>query len=356
MQKTARSMEREAAHRLPTILADLLDEDAVQLEREAELGSKGHRADFSFVDSQRRRWLIEFKASSRPGLVVDAGRQLQSLISGVDRRDAAIPLLIVPHMSEAGARAAEGERLNWVDLSGNASIRGEDLHVWVRGRPNEFPSRGRPSSPFARKSARIARLLLLDARRSWRQRDLVEVTGLDDSTVSRVVRRLADDSLLEQHDHELRPRDPLLLLDAWADDYRFDRHDIVAGHVSGQGIEVARDLADRLRATSLRHAFTGLAAAWAMDHFARFRLTSVYVDGDPRDAALAVSVRSSDRGANVQLLGPDDVGVFEGERMWDGLNCVSPAQVYLDLLNLPERADEAARHLRAEHFLSRAAA
>lgn len=349
-QNSHLSFEREAARRLPLLLGELLDEERVEVDRELEV-PPGRRPDLAFADSHGRRWVVEVKSSSRPGRVLDAAQQLRHYAG-----EEAIPLLVVPYMSEAGARAAEDAGVNWIDLSGNASIRAENLHVWVQGRPNAYPSRGRPSSPFAPKSARVARVLLLDPEHWWRQKDLVEETGLDDGTVSRVVRRLDEELLLEARGRELRPRDPQLLLDAWAEDYRFDRHDIVAGHLSGSGIEVARTIAERLQEEDLRHAFTGLSAAWAMDRFARFRLNTVYVEGDPRDAADLVGVRRSDRGANVQIVGPDDVGVFAGEHAWDDLNCVSPAQVYLDLLQLPERADEAARHLRTEHLWTRAAA
>jgi hypothetical protein len=171
-----------------------------------------------------------------------------------------------------------------------------------------------------------------------------------------VVRRLEDELLLENDDRVVRPRDPGLLLDAWADDYRFDHHDVVAAHVSGNGIEVARAVAGRLLQAEVHHAFTGMSAAWAIDRFARFRMNTVYVEGDPRDAADVLGARISERGANLQIVGPNDVGVFAGGRRWDDLNCVSLPQVYLDLLHLPERADEAARHLRAEHLWSRAAA
>ncbi len=102
----------------------------------------------------------------------------------------------------------------------------------MQGRPNQFEARGRPASPFAPKSSRVARTLLLDTARWWRQKDLSEHTDLDPGRVSRVVRRLEDEQLLERQNSRLRPRDPDLLLDAWADDYRFDRHDIITGHLS----------------------------------------------------------------------------------------------------------------------------
>jgi hypothetical protein len=265
-------------------------------------------------------------------------------------------VLVVPYMTPAGAKAAADRGLNWIDLSGNAHLRDDALYVWVQGRPNQFSARGRPSSAFAAKSSRVARALLLDPERWWVQKELAAHTDLDPGHISRVVRRLDDDQLLERDGSRLRPRDPDLLLDAWADDYRFDRHDILAGHLSGSGIELARDLDQRLLDAGVDHAFTGLPAAWAMEHFARFRLTSVYVAGDPRTVADAVGLRRNERGANVQLIGPDDRGVFDGRRTFDDLPCVTPVQVYLDLGHLPERATEAAEQLRADGRLWNAGA
>jgi hypothetical protein len=179
------------------------------------------------------------------------------------------------------------------------------------------------------------------------QKELAKHTDLDPGRVSRIVRRLDTDGLLKRDFSRLRPADPELLLDAWAQDYRFDRHDIISGHLSGSGIELARELDDRLRDGQVDHAFTGLPAAWANNGFARFRLVSVYVAGDPRAAADAVGLRRNERGANVQLIGPDDSGVFDGRRDVNGLPCVSAVQVVVDLGHLPERAAEAAEQLRS---------
>ena len=343
MQAGAKSTEREALRRIPGLLAELLDEPDVKLA--AEESQPDSRIDLLARDAQGRRWAFDVKASSGPGQVDRAARQLRAL----DDPDT-IPVLVVPYMSKAGAKTAERAALNWIDLSGNASIREEGLRVWVQGRPNELRTAGRPSSPFAPKSARVSRTLLLEPRRWWRQKDLVDATHLDDGSVSRVVQRLEDEALLERRDRELRPRDPNLLLDAWAQEYRFDRHDAIAGHVSGSGIEVARSLAEGLAKRQIDHAFTGLPAAWAIDRFARFRLTTVYVNGDPRDVVEQLGIRQGSKGANVQILGPDDAGVFSGEQDRDGLRCVSTVQVYLDLLHLPERATEAAQHLRDHHL------
>jgi hypothetical protein len=343
MQEPATAIDREARHRLPLLLADLLEDQDVHVWSNPQGDDLG--VDLVASDSHGRQWVVEVKSSSRPGQVSRAAEQLLHYA-----REDVIPVLVVPFMSPAGAEAANRARLNWIDLSGNAHIRAENLHIWIQGRPNEMRSRGRPSSPFAPKSARVTRTLMLDPRRWWLQKDLVAATGLDDGNVSRIVRRLDNEFLLERHERRLRPRDPDVLLDAWAQDYRFDRHDIVLGHFSGSGIDNARMIAERLESLGIHHAFTGLPAAWVMDQYARFRLTTVYVEDDPRVALNGLDVRRATDGANIQIVGPDDMGIFSGERGHGGLNCVSTIQVYLDLLQLPERALEAASHLRARHL------
>lgn len=343
MQEAPAAVEREARHRLPRLLAGLLDEPAVDVERAH--ADDAIPADLVVRDSHGRVLMMQVKNSSRPGQVARAAEQL---LAYADAN--VIPVLVVPFMSRAGAETADQVRLNWVDLSGNAHIRAPNLHVWVRGHPDELRSRGRPSSPFAPKSARVTRTLLLAPERWWLQKDLASATGLNDGNISRIVRRLDEELLLDRRERELRPRDPDLLLDAWAQDYRFSGHDILTGHMSGTGIDLARTLARDLESLGIRHAFTGLPAAWALDHFARFRVTAVYVHGDPREAAELLGLRRTTKGANVQVVGPNDEGVFSGEQDVDGLHSVAPVQIYLDLLQLPERAAEAAEHLRAHHL------
>ncbi len=45
-----------------------------------------------------------------------------------------------------------------------------------------------------------------------------------------------------------------------------------------------------------------------------------------------------------------DEGVFYGAEIVKSIACVGPLQAYLDLRNLPERAEEAAEHLRKERL------
>lgn len=334
------SVEREALRLLPGLIDELFDHQGAPFHVRQADGPLDQGFDLT-GSGYGRDWLFEVKASSSPGLVMRAA-------AGLERQPAdALHILVVPFMTPAGEKAADRVGLNWIDLSGNAHIRADRLYIYVAGKPSRFVKRGRPSSPFAPKSARITRVMLLDPERWWRRKDLAESTDLDSGHVSRVVRRLIDDKLLEEGDeHRVRPRNREALLDAWEDEYRFDRHQILHGHSSGTGIELARGLEERMAGLNYRYAFTGLAAAWAYRGFARFRLSSVFVEGDPHEAADEMGLRINDRGANVQLIVPDDSGVFIGARVVEELTCVSAVQTYLDLKHLPERAAEAAEDLR----------
>lgn len=142
---------------------------------------------------------------------------------------------------------------------------------------------------------------------------------------------------------------PDLLLDAWSAAYSFDKHTVLRGHVTARsGDELLQRLAAQLTRSKLKHAATGLAAAWLRTEFAGFRLVSFFVGSLPNDKALdAIGFREEPKGANVWFVMPNDEGVFDGSARAGGVECVHPVQAYLDLLAHPERAKEAAAELRS---------
>ncbi len=337
--------ERQARRDLPRILLRLTGLNSLHEPRPDPPIPGGPDA---VIHAGNRVFVAEIKASSRTAAVTHAARQAREAARSVRR--SAIPLVVVPHMGEAGARACLAEGVGYVDLSGNAHIEAPGLRVHVQGRPNLFIKRGRPPSPFAPKSSRIARILLLNHEYWWKQADLAREACLGPGFVSRIIRRLEEDDLLERDSAlRLRPRSPGLLLNAWRDEYDFMKHDIKTLHVASRtGSELMNRIGEALVDEGQRYAFTSLAAAWAYDHFATFRLVTVYLDEPPGSQLIGdLAARPVERGANLWLVLPNDEGVFDGAREIDGINCVSPIQTYLDLQIQPERSEEAARRLRA---------
>jgi hypothetical protein len=293
------------------------------------------------------RLVVEVKVPATAPNIGAAVEQVKRYAARAGQRG--VPVVATSFMGEAGKRLCADARVSWFDLSGNANIVAPGLRILIEGRPNKFGRRGRPSSAFASKSARIARRLLIEPGRWFRQQELALETGLDPGFTSKIARRLEQDRLVERDKAgAIHVSKPDLMLDAWAEVYAFEKHSILRGHVTARsGEELLRRLADALKESKLRHAATGLAAAWLETEFAGFRLVTLFMSSQPSATLLKeVGFRDEPKGANVWLVVPDDAGVFDGSKDIRGISCVHPVQTYLDLLGHPERATEAATELR----------
>ncbi len=291
-------------------------------------------------------FVVEVKRADDIALLDSARHQLARYIAS---RTDAVGVLAVPYMGPKAREFARTVGLSWLDLSGNADIRGPGVRILVEGKPNRFASPGRPSSAFSDKASRISRVLLVEPERWWRQAEVVEATGLSSGFVSKVIGRLDDDGLLDRltEDRSFRPRSPDLLLDAWAQVYDFRKHDIIRFHALGRtGAEVTEAVARQLAGRSdLQWGATGLAAAWRWTRYADFRLATFFVSAPLLDPE-ALGLRRVEQGENVWIAVPRDEGVLYGAEEVSGVRCAHPVQVYLDLLGHPERAEEAASYLR----------
>ena len=261
----------------------------------------------------------------------------------------AIPLLAVPYMGDPARERCAQAGIPWLDLSGNARIVAPGIFYQNLGHPNLFRRPGRPESAFGPKGSRIARRLLMDAGETFRQRTLATRTGLDEGHASRIVGKLLESGLVERGRDGIRLPDAGLLLDSWCEEYRFDRHTVLRGHIAaGSGDSLTRSLAGGLAKMEVPYAATALPAAWLWTRHAGFRLATVYLPEMPSAALLAdLNFREESRGANTWLVIPNDEGVFDGASEVEGVRCVHPVQAYLDLKNHPERAREAAEELRS---------
>lgn len=333
--------ERDAAARLPDLLEEWLGETVVEVVPNAV--REGVPIDL-VLRTVKHHVAVEVKGTDD---VAGLERGLAHL-GRIPRVPGEVVLLVVPYMGPRARAWARDKHVSWADLSGNADIRAPNLRIRIDGNANRFAHSGRPANPFAPKYARISRALLADADRWWRQRDLCTETALSDATVSRAVGHLKGSDLLEaDSDGAVRARAPSVLLDAWAQRYSFADHRVHRFQtVARTGHAALQSLASKLSATGSTWAATGLSAAFLWTRFADFRLTTLFVEQLPRDLE-ALGLHPVDRGENVWLVVPRDEGVFY-KKVVQGVWCVHPVQVYLDLLGHPERAAEAASRLRAD--------
>jgi hypothetical protein len=294
------------------------------------------------------RFTVAWSSSGTVATVAEAPRRLRS-------HEDAIRLVATPFMGESGRARCDEAGVGWFDLSGNASIRAPGLRIAMDGRPNAYVRRGRPSTPFAPKAARLTRTLLMHHPEALRQSQLAAAARLSEAYTSIITRRLIDDRLVDRlEDNRVRARDPELLRDAWAEAYRFDQHQVTRGTVAARSGEallerVASAFATKSadRSDEVPYAATGLAAAWLHQPLAGFRIVTVFARRrPPRDTLDALGFIDEPRGANLWIVVPKDDGVFDGAKRYTGIVATHPVQTYVDLHGQPERADEAAEHLR----------
>jgi hypothetical protein len=338
-----RSTEKQLVAEVPAALESLLDVPHEDVKVEA-----GSEADL-LVSAAGHSFVVEVLGAASPGALAAHASQVTAAARRQGRK--AVPVLVVPFMGDAGRRVCEDAGIPWFDLSGNAHIVAPGIRIIVDGRPNRFRGPGRPASIFAPKSARVVRWLLENEGRALTQREIARATDMTDGFVSRIASRLEDESyVVREASGALRVKDAALLLDAWRDEYRFDKHVLLQGHVAARsGDALARIVGDTLAAGSVEHAATGLAAAWQMTHFAAFRIATFFLAESPsKELREKLNFREDARGANLWLVLPNDVGVFHGAETLGGLRCVHPVQAYVDLKAHPERATEAAERLRSE--------
>ena len=342
------SIEKQAMVEVPGILANFLElpeKDVVVVSQQGKIG-----LDF-LVKASVHHFLVECKGSAARAPLLMALRLISEIKDSFKKDD--IPLIVVPYMGKSGMALCKDHDLSWMDLSGNAHIKAPKILIHVEGRPNRFKKVGRPANVFAPKSARIVRQFLIEPRKVYNQRELSQITGLDEGHTSRIVRRLEELQLIDRDDKGfLRPSDPDELLDAWLEVYDFSKHQIIKGHITARsGEALLKRMVQTLAEQKIDYAATGLAGAWRYTHFSKFRVTTLFLANVPgKNLFDLLHFREDDRGANTWLVVPNDKGVFHGSSALDDIVCVHPVQIYLDLKGHPERAKEAASMVRQERL------
>ena len=337
----------EAIRKIPQQLSGLTYLDVLTMRAKPYLTDTLKQPDLE-IRAGTLTFLIEYKPRSTAEAVGSALLRIGSWTTG-GRPDNVVTLLVVPYMGEVGRRLCEGAGVNWMDLSGNASIRAPGINVNVTGLPIRYVTRGRPQNVFAPKAARLARAFLMHPNQGWLHQDLAKTTHLSKGYVSKILARLEEAGFAEKRDEQRYwPRNVEAMLNAWWESHEFSNQLILKGHVAERTPEaVLRRTVDGLSGIAVRTAVTGLAAAWFYDKHAAFRLCSLYVAPTPEPSQLIEwGFRQVESGANTWLVQPADEGVFTGVTSGDGMPYVSPLQAYLDLKQHPERAQEAADVLR----------
>jgi hypothetical protein len=288
--------------------------------------------------------LLEIRGpdGTKTRIIVEAKRHLTAagavaLIPQFDRvarhyKDKGIRrLVLTTYLSPLARDRLRASGISYLDLTGNIRIELDRPALFIESRGadrNPTPQSKDTRTLKGGSAARIVRALC-DWRPPVGVRQLARRAEVDPGYVTRVLVLLASEDVIA--------RDPMGavatvrwqdLLRRWAQDYSVARTNRAVMYLEPRGPE---KLLARLRGYSGKWALTGSRAVPPAASTAASRSVSLYVDAIER-AAGELDLRTVDAGANVLLLEPFDLVVWERMRREAWLNYVGVSQCVVDLL------------------------
>ena len=199
---------------------------------------------------------------------------------------------------------------------------------------------------FARKSTRVLRVLLINYRKDWNERQLAREANVSHVLVHYVFKKLIEMKLATRNQrNRIVLTDPLNLLRKWAS---YHRYDLVNKFLVYSTLEKEIDvLIGKIADLDLEYSFSGLIAAWLVAPSLQPRDLHLYVSSEDIAAEIAgkIELKPMSRGSNVKFVLPYDEGVFYGTRVVRGVKVVSNVQLYVDLYNAPSRGGKPASQI-----------
>lgn len=279
-------------------------------------------------------------------LAIDVRRTLEprfvrSLVQGIPSLGGSIAKSVVP-IAAAGYLSARTRELlreagvGYVDTTGNVDINTSSpgLRIFTQGADRDPWPQNDGLQSLRGRGAAVAVRAIIDAAPPYGVRQLASMTKASAATLSRVLGLLEREAIITRES-----RGPVEAVDwraairRWAEDYDQAGSNTPTAFLDPRGILA---LENKLVDAPFEYAATGAFAAQRFNPVAPARTAALYVD-DVIEAAGQLDLRETDDGANVVLLEPFDRVVYERTVVRDGLRCVAPSQLSVDLLTGPGR-------------------
>ncbi len=276
---------------------------------------------------------VEIKRTLEPRDVLQAVEQISMITAGAFPR--AVPVVAAAYLSPRARALLRDRGVGYADTTGNVRIEVSTpgLFIVTDGADHDpWPREHKLRSLRGRGAARAMRAII-DTSPPCGVRELAQSTGASAPTLSRVLDLLEREAIVTRARGAVSTVDWQGAIRRWAEDYGQTDSNTPTTVLDPRGLPA---LEKRLRATKFAYAATGALAAQRFDPIAPVRLAGIYVT-DPIQAIDRLDLRVTEAGANVVLLEPLDPVVFDRTVERDGLRCVAPSQLAVDLLTGPGR-------------------
>lgn len=286
-------------------------------------------------DGAEASLIVEAKRSLIPRDAADIVRQLRSFAEQAGFADASL-VVVAPYLSETAREQITRLDASYIDSTGNILVRTRRPALFIKqdgAKKDPWPSDETLHTLKGRGAGRAVRALL-DFQPPYGVRELAKRAKVPLGSLSRTVDLLDRDGLITKDG-----RGPITDLDwegvirRWAKDYDITTSNRLSTFLEPRGLAA---LSTKLGKLKRGYALTGAFAAQRFSPIAPARLAAIYVN-DVIGWSERLDLRPADTGANVWLLEPYDDVVFDRTASRDGVVCVSPTQLAVDLLTGPGR-------------------
>jgi hypothetical protein len=181
--------------------------------------------EFSIQDGPSFEAMVEIAPVSTPQSILRRAEQLADYF-GKEKKSNRVPLVIAPYIGEKQAKILADKGISWIDLSGNMSVRvSKRIYIERSGKPNRFPDTAPIKKIFQGTSSLVSRALLLKPEGFTSLDKMIDFinkrnANITLSTVSKVLKRLDDELLINRSKSLISVANPEKLLESLTEGYK----------------------------------------------------------------------------------------------------------------------------------------
>lgn len=307
------------------------------------------------ADDQTFEFAAEFKSRNSPRIFEEA----LTVIQRAAQRRQMLPMLVVPYLRESQLEELQQRRLSGIDLSGNGvvTVPGR-LFVYRTGAPNKFPDSAPTKYAYRGATSLVARVFL--CRAAYESLGDIETEiktrggSVVISTVSKALKRMESDLIVDRTEAGIRLRQPDKLLKQLAESYSSPkisktmtlRINSLPGSATGQQPTAKMPL-EKLFLSNNRMVLSGVSSIEKYAVMGRQEWPVIYTPNiDKLVRMWGNSVEPTSRFVDFELRETDDPTVYFDLRSKPNLPYASPIQVFLECSAGDKREQETAIQVR----------
>ena len=143
---------------------------------------------------------------------------------------AAFGVFVAPYLSQETGEMCRAQNVSYLDFAGNCHFAFDGVYIHVEGKANPAAHSRSLRSLYQPKAERVLRVLLTQPLKPWRLQALAEEADVSVGQVFKVKELLKEKEWLEEADRGIFLSKPKALLTAWAEHYRFGKHQATQFH------------------------------------------------------------------------------------------------------------------------------